>query len=65
MTLLEALVADIKAKRPGITHARMVYFAVGDDTDDIAYLSEITLKELIPLIERWLVDVRAEIGTIQ
>lgn len=59
MKLLDALVAAARAKPMGITHARMVHFAIADDKD-VAFLSEIELEELVPVIEEWCRQRRAE-----
>ena len=67
MTLLEALVDSMKFRGPGVTHAKMVFFAFatndGDElTGDFAYLSEVELDELVPLLEDWCKARRAEKG---
>lgn len=56
MTLLEALVETTKGC--SVSHARLVHLAFSEDSD--AYLSQIELEELVPLLERWCSARRAE-----
>lgn len=51
MTLLNALKSSTKKARP-IAHAKVAFFAISDG-GDIAFLSEMTLEELVPLLDQW------------
>ncbi|MCR4301795.1 MAG: hypothetical protein NUV51_09310 [Sulfuricaulis sp.] len=65
MTLLDALAAgvkDIGVRRRGVD-ARLVHFAFTEE--ESAYLSEIDLDELVPMLEDWCRQRRTEMGTVQ
>ena len=57
MRLLERLV-EAFTDRPAVSGARLVVIAFGE-TEGSAYISEINLNELIPLVEKWCSDARA------
>jgi hypothetical protein len=70
MKLLDALVEvvesqqmkGIKAREDGEV-ARLAYFAfIGEG--DVAYLSELELDELVPLLEDWCKNRRVEMGRV-
>lgn len=58
MNLLAALAAAIKGHR-GVTKARLSFFAISDDTEEVAFLTEMPVAELVPLMERWCAERRA------
>jgi hypothetical protein len=68
MELLDALVEvvgslkGIKTRENDI--ARLVHSAF-DENSDNAYLSELELEELVPLLEEWCKQRRIEMGTVQ
>ena len=67
VTLLEALKesASDQVLRPRAsdgTEAQLVYFAFTDD--ESAFLSELELVDLVPLLERWCQDRRAEMKDV-
>lgn len=49
--------------KPGVTKARMVHFAFSDEGGD-AFVSEIEIEELVPLLEGWCQRQRAEMGKV-
>ncbi len=71
MTLLDALaevvnsqqLKSIRSSRDG-EQARLVHFAF-DDKGGIAFLSELEVEELVPLLEDWCKARRVEMGRVQ
>lgn len=59
MTLLEGL-KNATSKCLGIAGARMIFFAISD-RGDIAFLSEVSLEELVPALETWCAEQRKTI----
>ena len=53
----------IRAREDGEV-ARLVHFAF-DENGNNAYLSELELEELVPLLEEWCKQRRIEMGTVQ
>jgi len=65
MTLLEALAKTVESAGKGsIPGAKIAYFAFSDDGDESAFLSEIEVDELIPLLERWCKNRRQKGGLV-
>lgn len=58
MTLFDAL-ATLANKAGGVTGARMTFIAISDNAEEVAFLTEMPLAELVPLIERWCAERRA------
>jgi hypothetical protein len=56
--LLQTL-KDSLANCSGIVNARTVHF-VFDSNDDVAFLSEIAIEDLVPLLEDWCQHQRQE-----
>lgn len=64
MKLLEALVSSVQDKEPKVPGANMVYFAFSEDGDENAFLSEIELDELVPMLEEWCKRQRQEMRLV-
>lgn len=69
MTLLEALVkatekTEVHVKNKAGELARTVFFVFTEDGES-AFLSEVAMDELVPLLEKWCAEQRVEMGTIQ
>lgn len=63
MNLLEALVDSVKPNGR-ITNARAAFFAFADDSEESAFLSELPVEELVPLLERWCREQRMNMGAV-
>ena len=68
MTLLEALAKAVDGKEIHVQAAdgeiaRTVFF-VFTEIGDSAFLSEVELEELVPLLEKWCQEQRFEMGRV-
>lgn len=63
MNLLDALVMAVQRNSIVIPSARLAHFAFTEKGDS-AFITELEVEELVPLLEDWCRARRAEIGPV-